>query len=110
MLFSIVVPVYNVEKYIEDCLESIIYQIDNEKNYEIILVDDGSTDRSGLICDEYQRRHPNFIMVYHNTNHGLLWTRRFGFKQAKGDYVINCDSDDLLEDEALVKLKKIVKK
>lgn len=46
MLFSIVVPVYNVEKYIEDCLESIIYQIDNEKNYEIILVDDGSTDRS----------------------------------------------------------------
>lgn len=110
MLFSIVVPIYNVEKYIEDCLESIIYQIDNEKNYEIILVDDGSTDRSGLICDEYQRRHPNFIMVYHNTNHGLLWTRRFGFKQAKGDYVINCDSDDLLEDEALVKLKKIVKK
>ena len=62
MLFSIVVPVYNVEKYIEDCLESIIYQIDNEKNYEIILVDDGSTDRSGLICDEYQRRHPNFII------------------------------------------------
>ena len=63
MLFSIVVPVYNVEKYIEDCLESIIYQIDNEKNYEIILVDDGSTDRSGLICDEYQRRTPNINIL-----------------------------------------------
>lgn len=111
MLFSIVVPVYNVESYLDECLQSILNQIIQfEEKCEVILIDDGSTDKSGKICDEYGGKYPDVIRVFHNTNHGLLWTRRFGFKQVKGDYVINCDSDDLLEDGALVKLSKIVKK
>ncbi len=77
---------------------------------EVLLIDDGSTDRSGKICDEYLEKYPEIIRVFHNTNHGLLWTRRFGFKQVQGDYVINCDSDDLLENEALERLNSVVKK
>ena len=76
----------------------------------MLLIDDGSTDRSGKICDEYLEKYPEIIRVFHNTNHGLLWTRRFGFKQVQGDYVINCDSDDLLENEALERLNSVVKK
>lgn len=111
MLFSIVIPVYNVETYLDECLHSILNQVIwFKEEYEVILIDDGSTDRSGKICDEYMEKYPDIIRVFHNSNHGLLWTRRFGFKQAQGDYVINCDSDDLLEDEALAKLNRIVKK
>lgn len=111
MLFSVVVPVYNVEKYLDECINSIIEQskaIDN--NLEVLLIDDGSTDNSGSICDSYENKYPDLIRVFHNTNHGLLWTRRFGFKQVQGDYVINCDSDDLLENEALERLNSVVKK
>ena len=111
MLFSIVIPVYNVETYLDECLHSILNQVIwFKEEYEVILIDDGSTDRSGKICDEYMEKYPDVIRVFHNSNHGLLWTRRFGFKQVQGDYVINCDSDDLLEDEALAKLNRIVKK
>lgn len=110
MLFSIVVPVYNVEKYLEDCLESIICQIDDEKDYEVILVDDGSMDKSGIICDEYQRKYPNLIRVYHNTNHGLLLTRRYGYKYATGEYIINCDSDDQLEPSIFESIRRIINK
>lgn len=111
MLFSIVIPVYNVETYLDECLRSILNQSTSfNEGYEILLIDDGSTDRSGRICDEYMEKYPDIIRVFHNSNHGLLWTRRFGFKQVRGDYVINCDSDDLLEDKALAKLKSILKK
>lgn len=111
MLFSIIVPVYNVESYLNDCLHSIITQvIQLKKESEILLIDDGSTDMSGRICDEYLEKYPKIIRVFHNTNHGLLWTRRFGFKQAKGDYIINCDSDDFLECGAIEKLNNIIKK
>lgn len=77
---------------------------------QVLLIDDGSTDKSGEICDEYLKKYPETIRVFHNANHGLLWTRRFGFKQVHGDYVINCDSDDLLEEESIKKLNNIVKK
>lgn len=111
MLFSVVIPVYNVESYLEECLHSILNQIAQLKEEcEVLLIDDGSTDRSGKICDEYLEKYPGIIRVFHNTNHGLLWTRRFGFKQVQGDYVINCDSDDLFEDGAFVSLNTIVKK
>ena len=105
---SIIVPVYNVEKYLKRCVDSLIRQ--SLAEIEILLIDDGSTDRSGKICDEYLEKYPEIIRVFHNTNHGLLWTRRFGFKQVQGDYVINCDSDDLLENEALERLNSVVKK
>ena len=111
MLFSIVIPVYNVEAYLDECLHSILSQTKQFKeDCEVLLIDDGSTDKSGEICDEYLKKYPETIRVFHNANHGLLWTRRFGFKQVQGDYVINCDSDDLLEEEAIKKLNNIVKK
>ena len=111
MLFSIVIPVYNVETYLDECLHSILSQATEFKGEcEVLLIDDGSTDRSGKICDEYLEKYPEIIRVFHNTNHGLLWTRRFGFKQVQGDYVINCDSDDPLENEALERLNNVVKK
>lgn len=111
MLFSIIIPVYNVETYLDECLHSILSQATEFKGEcEVLLIDDGSTDRSGKICDEYLEKYPEIIRVFHNTNHGLLWTRRFGFKQVQGDYVINCDSDDLLENEALERLNSVVKK
>lgn len=111
MLFSIVVPVYNVEKYLDECINSIIEQskaIDND--LEILLIDDGSTDNSGRICDSYENKYPDLIRVFHKENQGLLATRRYGFKRASGKYIVNCDSDDLLENEALEKLNDIIKK
>lgn len=81
MLFSIIVPVYNVEKYLDECLESIVLQIEMFPNAcEVILINDGSTDSSGKICDKYKEKYPNIIKVYHNSNQGLLLTRRCGFK------------------------------
>ena len=109
MLFSIVIPVYDVETYLDECLHSILSQTTQFKGEcEVLLIDDGSTDRSGKICDEYLEKYPDTIRVFHNANHGLLWTRRFGFKYVQGDYVINCDSDDLLENDALESLNDII--
>lgn len=109
MLFSIIVPVYNVENYLEECIESIIDQIIELPNEcELLLIDDGSTDLSGKICDRYGLKYPNIVKVFHNNNQGLLLTRRFGFKYASGQYFINCDSDDKLEETALMELKKAI--
>ena len=92
MKFSILVPVYNVEKYLEQCLESIMAQTFTD--FEVILVDDGSRDKSGLICDTYAQKYPEKIRVFHKENEGLLLTRRFSLKQAKGEYIVFVDSDD----------------
>ena len=109
MLFSVVIPVYNVEKYLNECLDAIVEQaLVLENECEIILVDDGSTDSSGEICDNYSNRYSKIFKVFHNTNHGLLYTRRFGYQQACGEYIVNCDSDDKLEKNALVKLKNVI--
>ncbi|WP_455617476.1 glycosyltransferase family 2 protein [Eisenbergiella sp.] len=109
MLFSIIVPVYNVDKYLNECLDSIINQVKElSAPCELLLIDDGSTDLSGKICDQYAEHASNWIHVYHNKNQGLLLTRRFGFQRAKGEYIINCDSDDLLEAYALKTLKNLI--
>lgn len=108
--FSIIIPVYNVEKYLEECLESIVKQINTiEENCEVLLIDDGSTDSSGDICDNYARTYPDYIKVFHNENQGLLMTRRFGYKRANGEYIINCDSDDTLEDNALKWIADVIR-
>ncbi len=96
--FSILVPVYNVEQYVDDCIKSVLRQ--NYIDYELILVDDGSTDRSGMICDQYALTDKR-ITVYHKENQGLLHTRRFGIEKAKGEYFVFLDSDDMLTDNAL---------
>ena len=94
MLISYLVPVYNVEKYIRQCLDSILVQ--KGADFEVVLLDDGSTDSSGAICDEYARAHPGIIRVIHKENEGLLATRRRGFQEARGDWFLCVDSDDYI--------------
>ncbi|MBR6148812.1 MAG: glycosyltransferase family 2 protein [Lachnospiraceae bacterium] len=105
MFFSIIVPVYNVEKYINECLASISKQ--DFKDYEVILVDDGSTDNSGYICDEYAKNHNN-VKVIHKKNEGLLLARRTGIKSATGEYFLHCDSDDYLCKNALSEIYEAI--
>lgn len=105
MKFSILVPVYNVEKYLEECIESLLAQ--DYKDYEIILVDDGSKDLSPAICDGFAKDY-EFIKVVHKENHGLISARRVGLQNASGDYIIFVDSDDTLRKDALSVLAKIL--
>lgn len=93
-LISILVPVYNVEQYLDRCVESIIAQ--TYSNLQIILVDDGSTDKSGVICDLWEKKDPR-IEVIHKLNGGLTSSRKAGFDIAKGEYISFVDSDDFLE-------------
>lgn len=88
---SVVVPIYNVEKYLRQCIDSILAQ--TVSDYEIILVDDGSPDSSGMICDEYAEKHDN-IKAFHKVNGGLSDARNFGLSKAQGEYVLFIDSDD----------------
>ena len=111
LYLSIVIPVYNVESYLKDCIESLLQQIEQlEEAIEVLLIDDGSTDRSGIICDEYSSQYPDVIKTYHNTNIGLLRTRRFGFLMARGEYILNCDSDDLSNSTQINTLLIAIKK
>lgn len=93
---SVIVPVYNVEKYLDRCIKSIINQ--TFEDIEIILVNDGSTDRSGDICDEYKRKDSR-IKVIHQNNKGVSNARNKGILEASGDYIQFVDSDDWIEKE-----------
>ena len=93
-LISIIVPVYNVEKYLRRCLDSIINQ--SYKNIEVLLIDDGSTDNSGKICDEYKKRDTR-IKVLHEKNEGQATARNLGIRNAKGKYISFIDSDDFVD-------------
>lgn len=95
-LVSVIVPVYNVEKYIKRCICSIINQ--SYKNLEIILVDDGSKDNSGSICDDYAKQD-NRVKVIHKDNGGLSDARNAGIEIAKGKYLCFVDSDDYIDKE-----------
>ena len=105
MRFSILVPVYNVEKYLPECLESIKKQ--SYQNFEVILVDDGSSDNSGKICDLFAKELSN-ISVLHTKNQGLISARRIGIANAHGDYCVFCDSDDFIEINALEELSDVI--
>ena len=96
--FSIMAPVYNVEKYLDACVESVLNQ--TYHNYELILIDDGSTDSSGKKCDEYAAKYPQ-IKVFHKPNGGLMSARRYALEHIEGDWCIFLDSDDALEKGAL---------
>ena len=105
-LFSIVVPVYNVENYLSECLDSLVEQANElSQEVEILLIDDGSKDDSGVICDRYAKDYPEIVRCFHKENEGLLLTRRYGFQRARGEYIVNCDSDDVMERDALSTLK-----
>ena len=106
MLFSVCIPVYNTSKYLDECIESVLAQ--TEKDYEIVLVDDGSTDDSGRKCDQYAQKY-SFIRVVHKDNEGLMMTRRRGFQEGKGDYFICLDSDDhLCDPTAFAQIRKLI--
>ena len=93
MKFSVIVPVYNTQKYLKRCIESVLNQ--TYKNYEIILINDGSTDNSLEILKKYESN--NKVKIITQKNHGLSYTRNVGISHATGDYVILLDSDDFLE-------------
>lgn len=94
---TIIIPVYNVEVYLKEAIESVIKQ--TYQNLEILLIDDGSTDSSGEICDEYARKDSR-IQVFHQANRGLSGARNTGLKNATGTYIMFLDSDDKFELDA----------
>ena len=106
-LISVIVPVYNVQEYLKKCIDSIIKQ--TYKNIEIILVDDGSTDNSGKICDEYKKIDKR-IKVIHKENKGLSDARNVGIDIATGKYVTFIDSDDFVSDIYIEYMYSIMKK
>lgn len=105
-LISIVVPVYNVEGYVRRCFESVINQ--TWKDFEVIVIDDGSMDKSGEICDEYAQKDTRF-KVFHQSNQGIGKTRLGGIKKAAGEYVVWADADDWLEPSLLERLVKCIR-
>lgn len=105
MLFSILIPLYNNKEYIEECIESILGQ--NESDYEIIIIDDGSTDGGGEIAERLSKSNKH-IKVIHQNNRGLFHTRIVAINESKGKYLIFLDSDDTLAEGALTVLKNEV--
>ncbi len=105
-LLSIIIPVYNVEHYLEECIQSVLNQ--DFKNLEIILINDGSTDKSGDICDSFAQ-NKNYISVIHQKeNFGVSVSRNAGLEAAKGKYSIFLDSDDYLYENTLSGLAKLI--
>ena len=95
MIISVIIPIYNVKSYIKECLDSLINQDINKDLYEIICIDDGSTDGSGKILDEFSVDYPN-IRVVHKANGGVSSARNEGIKIAKGEYIWFVDGDDIV--------------
>ena len=106
-LVSVIVPVYNMEQYLEKCIDSIINQ--TYKNLEIILIDDGSEDSSGQICDRYAARDKR-IKVIHQENHGLAASRNIGISVSSGEFIMFVDSDDYIDAETVQLLYEQSKK
>lgn len=104
MKISIVVPVYNAEKYLSECIDSVISQ--TADNWELILINDGSTDSSGKICDAYAEKHVDKIFAFHKENEGQFLTRKYGIMKCTGDYVGFLDADDLLESDYIETLSQ----
>ena len=107
-LFSIIIPVYNCEKFIETCLLSVLNQ--NFNNYEIIIINDCSKDRSLKICKKYKKKYPKIKIINQKTNKGVSSSRNLGIKSSIGKYIIFLDSDDCLENFSLYKLSKFIEK
>lgn len=104
-LFSIIVPVYNVENYLVQCVESLLDQ--SYKNYEILLVDDGSTDKSGVLCDKYAEQSER-IKVLHKSNGGLSDARNYGVVHSSGEYIVFVDSDDYVTKDMLTNMNEVI--
>ena len=105
MLFSIVVPVYKVEKYLKCCVESILTQ--SFSDFELILVDDGSPDNCPQICDDYAKQDER-VKVVHKSNGGLVSARKAGVKVANGEFIVNIDGDDYIKQGYLQEFAKAI--
>ena len=105
--FSVVIPVYNVEKYLAKCLDSVIYP--ELEGYEIVVVNDGSTDSSLSVAEDYARRFPGLIRVISTENGGLGAARNVGLEAARGEFLLFLDSDDLLCEGALPEIMEKLK-
>lgn len=108
MKVSVIVPVYNVEKYLDRCLLSIIKQ--NLKDYEIVIVNDGSSDNSLEIINKYKQKYPSIINLIDKENEGSSSARNTGLENAKGEYITFLDSDDYLEENSYSKIETIADK
>lgn len=106
--FSIIVPVYNVEPYLEKCVESLVNQEKMEEQPEILLIDDGSRDQSGALCDRLAEQFSQ-IQVFHKENGGLSSARNMGIEKASGEYVLFVDSDDYIEKNTCSILEKAIR-
>ncbi|ACU06831.1 putative glycosyltransferase [Flavobacteriaceae bacterium 3519-10] len=98
MKFSVIIPVYNVEPYLEECLDSLLAQTYHD--YEVLLINDGSTDASGKICDRYSEKDSR-ITVFHQPNKGVSAARNLGLEHAAGEWICFIDSDDVVESQYL---------
>lgn len=106
-LISVIIPVYNVERYLRQCVDSVLAQ--SYTNYEILLIDDGSVDDSAQMCDTYAEQNKN-IRVFHKSNGGASSARNIGIKEATGKYIFFLDSDDWLEPTVFEKMITVAKK
>lgn len=104
MKLSIVVPIFNVEPFLEKCLNSLYSQNIDEENYEVLLFNDGSLDKSGTIAKQYCKEHPTIFNYFEHPNKGLSGTRNRGIREAKGDYIWFVDSDDWIEERCLAQI------
>ena len=105
---SVIVPCYNVEGYVERCIESLVHQDIDSDAYEVLLINDGSTDRTGTICDRYATQYPQ-IKVIHQPNAGQAAARNTGLDHATGEYIFFVDSDDFIAEDCLKQLVNIAK-
>lgn len=101
---SIIVPVYNAEKWLRRCLDSLLKQDLPREDYEIIIVDDGSKDGSPQICDDYSAAHPGTVRVIHQQNRGVSMARNAGLDAAVGEYVMFVDSDDYVKEDSFAEI------
>ncbi len=104
-MISVIVPVYNVEKYLDRCVKSILSQ--SFSDFELLLVDDGSPDRCGEMCDEYAKGDSR-IKAFHKRNGGLSDARNFGIEKALGEYLMFVDSDDYIHEQMLETLHRLI--
>lgn len=105
MKYSIIVPIYNIERFLRKCIESIVSQ--TYSNIEIILVDDGSTDGSASICDEYEKCYSK-IKVLHKENGGLVSARQAGARISSGDYILCVDGDDWISEDYVEQFNNVI--
>ena len=105
---SVIIPVYNTEKYLKRCFDSVIAQ--EYKDLELVIINDGSTDNSEQLINEYKTKYPELISYYNKENTGVADTRNFGIKKSKGEYIMFLDSDDYIDTALLKNLEDYINK